>query len=156
MGSHWKALVNHTATLNSTTMKPITPVSLHTYFCNQYKRRHHIDYKYQGKGLELAAIKRLLALYDSYQLMFVIEEYVQSSVFCSVNGLVSDIDDWMKEYAPDPLAAKAKVAIRLSKNQELIQAYYDYVDEVDAWTPNRTAIEESAQRLDELAIKCLN
>lgn len=137
-------------------MKPTTPVSIHTYFCNQYKRRHRIDYKYQGKGLELSMLKRLLAIYDPFQLMLAIDEYTESSVFATVGGFYADAQDWVQEHAPDALAARAKVAMRLTKNQELIQAYYDYIDESDAWMASRGAIEAAAQRLDELVGKCLN
>lgn len=124
-------------------------LTLHNYFCNCFKRQYKQEYNHQAKGIELILLKRLLDRYDKYQLMYVIDRLINESISVTIKTVYDSADEWIMEYAYDPLLAKARFAIHNSKgNKDIIKsAMYDYMDENDAWAPSHIRIEKAAEVL---------
>ena len=127
-------------------------LTVHNYFCNLYKRRFGEEYNHSAKGIELSLIKRMMDKYDIYQLMYIMDKMVNDSVTSTIKNIYDNIDEWIMEYAYDPLIAKARFAIRNKKGkpEDIKQALYDYTDELDAWFPVKSRIEKAAMALQEV------
>lgn len=135
----------------------ITATTLHTYFSNKYKQFNKKSYLPRGKGVEFANLKRLMDIYTPYQVMVAIDFYVDNSVDTSVSGFSRECYRLVSEYADDPIIAKAKYAIGVSKNNiQLREAYYAYVDALDSWQPSARDIRVAAINLEEMADSCLS
>lgn len=133
--------------------KDINALHLHNYFSNIYKRSFGKDYDAQGKGLEMVLLKRLLLQYSPYQIMCAIERSVPDSIFVSIKTFAISAEEYIKEYADDPLLAKAHYAMvkaKKGKSASIRQAYSDYCDEVDAWAPSAQRIKNAATHLENL------
>jgi len=126
-------------------------LTLHNYFSNLYRRKYGRSYDHSGKGIELVLLKRLLNQYDYYQLIYVIDKMVDGFVYVDIRSISDHAEEWIMEYAFDPLVAKARFAIRHNKGkpEEIKQLLYDYMDECDSIAPSRRRIEAAASKLQE-------